>query len=115
VRHAAWHEYERAGVNTVRRITQDELHDALDHQPRLVVASVSMRCRAWRAGGRTGRPAADHEAETFSALTSPELHHLMSITRGWTQQGYSRWLEQTLTSLISVGTQHDAGTSGPAG
>jgi hypothetical protein len=60
-----------------------------------------------------GRPAADHEAETFSALTSPELHHLMAITRGWTQQRYSRWLEQTLTSLIPAGTQHHDGTSRP--
>jgi hypothetical protein len=57
-----------------------------------------------------GRPATDHEAETFSALTSPELHRLMTVTRGWTQHDYTRWLEQTLTSLIHT---HDE-TSSPA-
>jgi AcrR family transcriptional regulator len=49
-----------------------------------------------------GRPATDDEAETFSALTSPELHHLLTVTRGWSQQRYAEWLEQTVTSLLSA-------------
>ena len=48
-----------------------------------------------------GRPATD-EAKTFSALTSPELHHLLTVTCGWTQQRYAEWLEQTVTSLLSA-------------
>ena len=54
-----------------------------------------------------GGPATHDEAETFSALTSPELHHLLTVTRGWTQQRYAEWLEQTVTSLLSA----DAGPS----
>ena len=34
----------------------------------------------------------------------------MTVTRGWTQHYYTRWLEQTLTSLIHT---HDE-TSSPA-
>lgn len=50
----------------------------------------------------TGRRAAEQEAETFSALTSPELHHLLTVTRGWTQHRYTTWLEQTVTAVIVV-------------
>ena len=51
----------------------------------------------------TGRAATDEESETFSALTSPELHHVLTVTRGWTQQRYTTWLEQTVTALIPAG------------
>lgn len=50
----------------------------------------------------TGRPATDEEADTFSALTSPELHHLLTVTRGWTQQRYTTWLESTVTAVIAA-------------
>jgi AcrR family transcriptional regulator len=60
-----------------------------------------------------GRPAAGHEAETFSVLTSPELHHLMTVTRGWTQPRYAGWLEQTLTSLIPTAAHRDGGPADP--
>ena len=46
-----------------------------------------------------GRPATDDEAERFSALTSPELYHLLTVTR-WTQPRYAEWLERTVTSLL---------------
>jgi AcrR family transcriptional regulator len=34
-------------------------------------------------------------ADTFSALASPELHHILTTDRGWSQERYARWLEQT--------------------
>lgn len=46
---------------------------------------------------------ADAAADTFSALASPELHHLLRIKRGWSQRRYARWLEQTVTIALVGG------------
>ena len=42
-------------------------------------------------------------AETFSALASPELHHLLTEGRGWSQRRYSRWLEGMVKSVLLPG------------
>jgi hypothetical protein len=123
---AARDEHERAGYRPVRRVVEDELHGAFQDEPGLVIAPVHavirgaarpdpefehlyQRLQAERFAAHRrliepmiGRPATDDEAETFSALTSPELHHLLTVTRGWTQQRYAEWLEQTVTSLLSA-------------
>jgi TetR/AcrR family transcriptional regulator, regulator of autoinduction and epiphytic fitness len=39
---------------------------------------------------------ADQAADTFSAIASPELHHLLRVSRGWSRRRYARWLEQTV-------------------
>jgi hypothetical protein len=39
-------------------------------------------------------------AVTSSDLASPELHYLMTVTRGWIHQRYTDWLEQTVTGQI---------------
>jgi hypothetical protein len=39
-------------------------------------------------------------AATFSALAGPELHHLLTAERGWSQARYSRWLERTITTAL---------------
>ena len=39
-------------------------------------------------------------AETFSALASPELHHLLTGGRGWSPRRYSRWLEGIVKSVL---------------
>src|SRR5260370_26898089 len=48
-------------------------------------------------------------AETFSALASPELHDLLTKTRGWSPARYSGWLERIVHAAI-LGT---ARTSNP--
>ena len=39
-------------------------------------------------------------ADTFSALASPELHHILTTDRGWSQRRYARWLEQTARAAL---------------
>jgi len=42
----------------------------------------------------------EQAADTFSALASPELHHLLRVRRGWSQRRYARWLEQVVTAAL---------------
>lgn len=39
-------------------------------------------------------------AETIWALTSPELHQLLTGVRGWTRERYTRWLARSLADLL---------------
>jgi AcrR family transcriptional regulator len=42
-----------------------------------------------------------HDAlDTVWALASPELHQLLTRTRGWTRDRYCSWLAQSLTALL---------------
>jgi AcrR family transcriptional regulator len=52
--------------------------------------------------GESLRPGltAEQAADTFSALASPELHHLLTVTRGWSERRYARWLEQTVQAAL---------------
>jgi hypothetical protein len=43
---------------------------------------------------------AEQAADTFSALASPELHHLLTVRRGWSQRRYAQWLERTLDAAL---------------
>ena len=43
---------------------------------------------------------AEQAADTFSALASHELHHLLTGKRGWSQRRYTRWLEHTVTAVL---------------
>jgi AcrR family transcriptional regulator len=54
------------------------------------------------ATGETVRPGltVDEAADTFSALASPELHHILTTDRGWSQARYARWLEQTTKTAL---------------
>jgi AcrR family transcriptional regulator len=54
------------------------------------------------AQGEQLRPGltAEQAADTFSALASPELHHLLIVQRGWSQPRYARWLEQTINAAL---------------
>jgi AcrR family transcriptional regulator len=54
------------------------------------------------AQGGSLRPGltAERAADTFSALASPELHHLLRVRRGWSQRRYARWLEQTVMATL---------------
>lgn len=39
-------------------------------------------------------------AETVWALTSPELHQLLTRVRGWTRRRYCAWLAESLAQLL---------------
>jgi hypothetical protein len=54
------------------------------------------------AQGGSFRPGltAEQAADTFSALASPELHHLLRVKRGWSQRRYARWLEHTVKAAL---------------
>ena len=54
------------------------------------------------AHGQQFRPGltAEHAADTFSALASPELHHLLTVSRGWSQRRYAQWLEQIVDAAL---------------
>lgn len=43
---------------------------------------------------------AQEAAETFSALASPELHHILTADRGWPQDRYAQWLERTIEATL---------------
>ena len=43
---------------------------------------------------------AEQAADTFSALASPELHHLLRVKRGWSRRRYARWLDQTVRAAL---------------
>ena len=55
---------------------------------------------AIRGGGLAAGISASQAAETFSALASPELHHLLISGRGWSEKRYADWLERTVKSTL---------------
>lgn len=57
--------------------------------------------RAWAQHGLL-RPglSADDAADTFWALTSPELHHLLVDQRRWSRKRYRTWLVDTLAAQL---------------
>jgi AcrR family transcriptional regulator len=46
---------------------------------------------------------ADTAADTVWALASPELHRLLTKTRGWSRARYSGWLAETLAATLLRG------------
>lgn len=54
------------------------------------------------ADGRSLRSglSVEEAAATFSALGSPELHHILTVGRGWSQERYARWLERTAVAAL---------------
>ncbi|HEY3764730.1 MAG TPA: helix-turn-helix domain-containing protein [Gaiellales bacterium] len=55
--------------------------------------------------GRDGplRVDADAAAETVWALASPELHRLLTVSRGWSRERYTAWLADTLAAALLTG------------
>jgi len=52
------------------------------------------------AGGATLRHDVATSAQTFWALASPELHHLLRVDRGWSKARYRGWLTDALETLL---------------
>ena len=42
----------------------------------------------------------DEAVETVSALTSPQLHQLLTRVRHWTRRRYRDWLAESLAQLL---------------
>jgi AcrR family transcriptional regulator len=42
----------------------------------------------------------DQAAETVWALASPDVHRLLTQTRGWTRERYCEWLSDSLAALL---------------
>ncbi len=49
-----------------------------------------------KTGGLAAGISASQAAETFSALASPELRHLLTGGRGWSEKRYASWLQRTV-------------------
>src|SRR5947209_1255556 len=39
-------------------------------------------------------------ADTFSALASPEVHHILVAFRNWPQERYAAWLRRTVVATL---------------
>jgi AcrR family transcriptional regulator len=55
-------------------------------------------------GGAPLRGSVAKSAQSFWVLTSPELHHLLRVDRGWSKARYRDWLTDALETLLA-GTQ----------
>ena len=73
-----------------------ELHDQL-HAHRLRNLRVLVDALATSSPLRLSRDAA---TETVWALTSPELHQLLTRGRGWSARRYRTWLADSLAALL---------------
>jgi AcrR family transcriptional regulator len=76
--------------------------DELQRQLRKLRFSSQAAVIAAIATEQTLRPelTIEEAADTFSALASPELHHILTTDRGWSQERYARWLEQTTKAAL---------------
>jgi AcrR family transcriptional regulator len=76
--------------------------DELRRQLREMRFDGQARVIAAIADERTLRPGLTikEAADTFSALASPELHHVLTVDGGWSQERYARWLEQTTRAAL---------------
>jgi TetR/AcrR family transcriptional regulator, regulator of autoinduction and epiphytic fitness len=73
---------------------QRRLHEYRFSRQALFVTKVADQ-HSLRAG-----LSAEEAADTFSALASPELHHILTAHRGWPQERYARWLERTVLAAL---------------
>jgi AcrR family transcriptional regulator len=75
-----------------------KLHQRL-HSDRL--RNLSLFVDALSANGRLALDL-EHAADSVWAVTSPELHHLLTVTGGWSRGRYVAWLTESLSRLLLV-------------
>lgn len=68
-----------------------QIHDGRFRRQREVLAALSTLKRRERLAVA---------ADTFSALASPELHHILRKVRGWPAGRYARWLRATAVAAV---------------
>jgi hypothetical protein len=73
------------------------LHDILEERLRGIGQFIR-----WLAdnGPLRGAMSIDDAAEATWTLTSAEVHHLLTVDRGWSGDRYEVWLGDTLTRLL---------------
>ena len=82
-------------------------HEQNDVQRHAAMATVV----GWvRARGQLRRGLDDAAAaDVVWTLTSPEVHHMLLTTRGWTRSQYETWLRETLERALLPDATGDAG------
>ena len=63
------------------------------------LANLEVLVDALAANGPLAEPPST-AVETVFALTSPELHQLLTGVRGWSRRRYTAWLERTLAAVL---------------
>ena len=73
-------------------------HEQNDVQRHAAMATVIgwVRARGQLRSGLDDAAAAD----VVWTLTSPEVHHMLLTTRGWTRSQYETWLRETLERAL---------------
>lgn len=82
-------------------------HEQNDVQRHAAMATVVgwVRARGQLRSGLDDAAAAD----VVWTLTSPEVHHMLLTTRGWTRSQYETWLRETLERALLPDATGDAG------
>ena len=62
----------------------------------LRLETQSRNLRTYLGSGLRDGLTPDEAAERYSALLSPELHHLLTVDRGWSQDRYEAWVAELL-------------------
>jgi AcrR family transcriptional regulator len=87
-------------VHAVLRAAADGHPFAADLQARMLTARLETQSRNLRRvlGDAPLRPGLylEEAAEHYSALLSPELFHLLTVTRRWTTDRYAQWVSEAL-------------------
>jgi AcrR family transcriptional regulator len=86
-------------VHAVLRAAADGHPFAADLQARMLQSRLETQSRNLRTvieGALRPGVSFDEAAEHYSALLSPELFHLLTVTRGWPLERYETWVADTL-------------------
>lgn len=85
------------------RSGQTELEEFAAEMSSKRLADASMTLGQFAATGQLRADlATDHARDLLWAFNSPELHHLLTVERGWSPQLYEQWLARTLISALCV-------------
>jgi AcrR family transcriptional regulator len=78
-----------------------ELREIVDQGDVAMTANMASVARAWeRRGLLRADLDADQAGTTLYVIGSPHVHHLLRRRRGWSVDGYRRWLADTLTRTL---------------
>ncbi len=85
------------------RSGQTELEEFAAEMSSKRLADASMTLGQFAATGQLRADLApDHARDLLWAFNSPELHHLLTVERGWSSQLYEQWLARTLIAALCV-------------
>ena len=100
-------------LHAVLRGAADGEAFAVDLRARLLATRLARQTdHLRRLAGDALRPGLSPEqaAERFAALTSPELHHLLTSELGWTREAHEAWIATLADAeLLGSGRPTDAG------